>query len=322
MYSSHETDNRPTLPTLELSRSALIERGGWLLAAVLCAAYVAEFAHLRSFPLQDFPNHLARGRIIADALFHHGAQFGSTYALHLMLVPYLLHDLLLSLSIELFGVTGGAAVFVAGVLLSLPLALLFYMHVTRVAPQARLLVFLLSLYLATDWFFVMGFMAFRLALALLIVLAALAELLRRRWSRLLFATYLAVLVLGYSLHLTVPVFLAAMLGVSGVVRVWTRTSSIQRELLLFVPVVAIMALHVGAGWETHSAANPPSADYEWGTWQTKLRYLDYEFERFGSRPAKPMMLMLLFCLFWPVRSALRARAWAKPAVLEHLAIAV
>jgi hypothetical protein len=333
MYSSQETEHTPTMPTLdaarygpaymrELTRSALIERVGWLVAAILCAAYVAEFAHLTSFPLQDLPNHLARGRVIADELFHHGAEFGSTYALHLMLVPYLLHDLLLAFSIELFGVAGGAAVFVSAVLLSLPLALLFYMHVTRVAPQARLLVFLLSLYLSTDWFFIMGFMAFRLALAFLIVLAALAQLLRRRWSGGLFAGYLAALVLGYSLHLTVPVFFAAILGVSGLVRIGCRTSSVKRELLLLAPVLTILAVHVAAGWETHSAANPPSTDYEWGTWHAKLRYLDYEFERFGSRPAKPMMLMLLACLVWPVRRDLRERAWKKPDVLEHLAIAV
>jgi hypothetical protein len=330
MYSSQETDNHPTLDAArygvtrvrELSRSALIERAGWLVAAVLCAAYVAEFAHLRSFPLQDFPNHLARGRIIADALFHHGQQFGSTYALHLTLVPYLLHDLLLAVSIELFGVAGGAAVFASVVLLSLPLALLFYMQVTRVAPQARLLVFLISLYLSTDWFFIMGFMAFRLAVALLVVLAALTQVLRERWDGRAFVAYVLLLGVGYSVHLTVPVFLAGILGMTALVRLWRRTSTIQRELLLFLPIIAILAAHVGAGWEMHSAANPPSTDYEWGTWHTKLRNLDFEFERFGGHPAKPMMLMLFACLLWPVRRQLRTALFRRPAVLEHLAVAL
>jgi hypothetical protein len=56
-------------------------------AALVCAAYVIYFAQLTSLPLQDFPNHLARARIIDDLLFNGGARFGSQFAVQRRRTP-------------------------------------------------------------------------------------------------------------------------------------------------------------------------------------------------------------------------------------------
>ena len=53
-------------------------------AALLCAGYVIYFAQLTSLPLQDFPNHLARARIIDDSLFNGGERFGIEFAVQLL----------------------------------------------------------------------------------------------------------------------------------------------------------------------------------------------------------------------------------------------
>jgi hypothetical protein len=161
----------------------MVHRLGWLAAALICTAYIASLFSLTSFPFQDYPNHLARGAVMADLLFENGARFGHSYDVALSPVPYVLHDLVLAGCIELFGIKTGGALFAALVFMSLPLALLFYLHVTQLAPRAKLFVFLISLYLSADGFFLMAFIGFRLALAEIIVSLALAEMLRRHWSR-------------------------------------------------------------------------------------------------------------------------------------------
>jgi hypothetical protein len=308
--------DRVTLPEV------LSEKAGWIAALLMLGAYIAYFAQLTSFPFQDYPNHLARGAALADLIFHHGERFGRLFEFHFTLVPYILHDLILAACIELFGAAAGGAIFSALVLLSLPLALLFYMRVNNLAPRARWLVFLLALYLATDWFFLMAFMAFRLALALIIVNLALADLLRRSWSLRLFCVYIGVLLVGYLIHLTSIAFFAPLLAVSGFVRLWAGTTSPRRELWLLTPVVALLALHFGLVVDPYSATNPPAYSFFWGGPHTKLRNLTYEFERFDGRPSRPMMLMFAACLLWPIRHAVNRQTLAKPAVLEHLISAI
>src|SRR5262249_41880965 len=52
---------------------ALDGKLGWAVALAIGAAYLILFARLTSFPLQDYPNHVARGVVMADLLFQHGA---------------------------------------------------------------------------------------------------------------------------------------------------------------------------------------------------------------------------------------------------------
>lgn len=300
---------------------ALNGKLGWAIALAICAAYLVFFGRLTSFPLQDYPNHVARAVVMADLLFHHGSRFGQQFTVELMLVPYILGDLVLATAVELCGTAVGGGVFTALVLLSLPCALLFYMSVNRLAPQARLLVFLLSLYLSTDWFFLMGFMAFRLAIAALIITLALADLLRRRWSITLFGIYVCVLVLSYLIHLSWLVFFAIILGLSGAVRWWFGKTSMRREICLMVPVLALMAWQLGFV-PAPDASTPAVYRPERGGLELKFNALLTEFRAFGGHLAEPLILMLALCVFWPVRRAIIERAWMKPAVLEQLAIVV
>lgn len=333
MYQPQNPDSRAYAPPLAPRRAAIappqaltglparIEAVGWAVAWLSCAAYVLYIAQLTSLPFQDYPNHLVRGAVIADLLFHHGARFGEVFDFHLAPLPYILHDLLLAGCVELFGPVAAAGIFNTLVLLSLPGALLFYMHVNNLAPRARWLVFLLSLYLATDWFFLAGFTAFRLALALVVVSMALADMLRARWSAPRFAAYVAVLLLGYLTHLTAPVFFMIALLVSGLVRLPSGRTNLRLELCLLTPAAALLALHFGVLAESHGSAAPPAYTFEWGDRFQKLHGLLHEFERFDGRLAKPMMIALAACLLWPIRRELSWRALKRPAVVEQLALA-
>jgi hypothetical protein len=291
---------------------------GWMAALAMGAAYVLFFAGLTSFPLQDYPNHIARAVIMADLLFHQGARFAQEFAVQLMLVPYILGDLILAACVELFGTAAGAGVFTALMLLSLPCALLYYMSVNRLAPQARLLVFLLGLYLSTDWFFLMGFMAFRMAITALVITLALADSLRGRWSMPMFALYIGVLLLSYMVHLAWLVFFAVILGVSGLARWWFGSTSPRQELWLMLPVLALALWHFGFT-PPQGAGTPAVYQPEWSA-ALKVKAALAEFQGFGGHLAEPLIVMFGLCVLWPVRHVLRERAWMKPAVLEQLAI--
>jgi hypothetical protein len=306
-------------PTQTSDKAALTI--GWSAAALVCAFYLVYFSSLQTPPLQDFPNHLARAVVLSDLLFAHGERFGQMFSLSLVPVPYLLHDLILAGLVRLFGPRVGGTVFIDLVLLSLPLALMYYMWAARLAPHARPLVFVLAFFLATDTYFLLGFMAFRLSLASLIVCFGLIQRLRTDWSGKLFAVYVVALAGGYLLHLTAVMFFAAILAISSFVRLVTRASTLGREVLLCIPLGFILTLHV-ALFPRPAVDIPPTYQFYWGTWAKKLQHLTFEYTRFGSHLDRPMLVLLLACLVWAVRRHFQLSRFQQPAVLEALAIAV
>lgn len=302
--------------------SAWLPIAAYAVAIVMGLAYVGWLVSLHSYPFQDFPNHLARGVALKDLIFQHGAHYSSVFSLHWAPVPYVLHDLALATFIELFGARWGGGLFLAIVLLSLPLALMFYMWAARLAPSARPVVFLLALYLSTDSFFLLAFMGFRLALAFVIVSLGWAQLLRRQWHRGAFALYVITLACGYLIHLTATVFFAPVLAVSSAVHLLYRRSTLRREIYLWIPLALLMLLHVTVLAPARSAANPITYEYYWGTWQFKLQSLGFELSRFASHFDVPMLLLLLACLLWPIRRYLQLHRLRQAAVLEPVAIAI
>jgi len=296
---------------------------GWLAALVVCGAYLCSVVPLSSLPMQDYPNHMARAAVISDLLFHHGAHFGSAFQLHFAIVPYVLPDAILTGAVALFGPAVAGALYTGLVMLSLPCALLFYMHtVDAPAPRARPWVFLVSLYLSTDWFFAMGFMAFRLAIALIVVALALAERLRRQWSSRAFAAYLLVAAIGYLTHVAAVAFLVVALAAAAVVRIVLRKTTLRRELALILPPAALFVAAWYLRGAEHIMSSLPALDDEhWKAFKHNVRNLPYEFTGFDWHPVIPLVLLLAVSLLWPVRRSLRWHALTAPAVLEQLGVA-
>src|SRR5262245_10915928 len=193
---------------------------GWTAGAILAASYVFVLGTLSPLTLQDYPAHLETAVTLADILFHGGSRFGGMFSYHFLFVPYWLGDVVFAALVELLGPQVGGASFLAIVFLSLPCALLYFRRVRGVAGERRRVIFILSLYLATDWFFLMVFLGFRLGLAITIVNLALVTRLRNHWSTRVFVGYAAVVALGYLVHLTTIAFLLPAIGVSGLLRLW------------------------------------------------------------------------------------------------------
>ena len=288
---------------------------------MLAAGYAIALGLLSPLTLQDYPAHLANAVTLADLIFHGGAHFGELFRFHFLFVPYFLGDFALALLVDSLGLQIGGALWIAIIVLSLPCALLFFMRVTGVAAERRALVFILGLYLATDWFFLMGFVSFRLGLAVTIVDLALLTRLRNRWSAGSFILYSALVVVGYLTHLTTIAFLGAAAGVSGLLRLWRRTSSIRTEALLLAPIAVLCAWHFGVAVHytlpSDLAANP----YTWGTLYDKLIRLDTEFIRFHS-PSDLLMLEALIACVVVGAGRVRMRDLREPAVVEMFVLAM
>jgi hypothetical protein len=311
-----------TVEELSAERARLMQSVGWIGGALLLLGYIGFLALCVSAPFQDMPNHLARGVILDDLLLHHGARFGSDFQLSLTPIPYVLHDLLLAGCIELFGVRGGANVFMLLALLSLPAALLFYAHSVRLPRAAWPYILLVSLFLGSDWFFVMGFVGFRLAIACILVSLGLREILQRRWSRGVFVLYVLAALLGYLIHLAAPAFLLVILATSALLRAWNARASVRGELRFLLPIALLLAVHFLVLTPPHSASNPTTYDYFWGAWSGKFKALGFEFHRYGGRSALVMELLLVALLVWPVRRRLRWQWLSQPRVLTALAVAL
>ncbi len=308
---------RPPLPAPRLSDARRLRIAG-ALAIALLVAYGAVLLLLAPLPLQDLPDHVARAVAMNDLLFHGGSRFGSIFHYRFLFVPYLLGDLILTVAVGLWGPVLGGAMWSVLVLLSLPCAVVFYLKVQHTAPDRRVLAVLLSLYLATDWFFLVGFMSFRLAVAMTIATLALAELFRRTRSATRFAAYACALVLGYLMHLSTVVFVGAALGVAALLRLWTRRTEWRTEIALFAPIVAVLMWHFGVANHYRDASDPATSPYQWGTLWGKFVRLDSEFIRFAPHSDELMLLALAACLFALV-GVPNSRQLRNPRVLEALA---
>jgi hypothetical protein len=223
-------------------------------------------------------------------------------------------------AVELFGPTGGSALFTLLVFLSFPCAAVYYLRVRGIDTNDRILVLLLALYLATDWFFLMGFMSFRVSVAMLIATLGPVELLRRKWSHALFVLYVVAIALDYLMHLSPVVFLLVALGVTGPLRLWLRTTTVRTELLLLIPVLAVLAWHFGVASGYREPGDLVTSAYFWGTWSSKFQRVGSQFFHFA--PRTDLLLVATLAAAVLARAGLpRWRDLRQPLVLEMLVLA-
>jgi hypothetical protein len=296
-------------------------RSAWNLATLLAAAYVLVCVHSSALLFQDYPAHLARAVVMEDLFFHHGAQFDAAFQYQFMIIPYILGDLILIAAVHLFGTTAATAIWTTLTLLSLPLAVLFYLWASRTVLDNRAIVLMLCLYLSTDWFFLLGFLNFRLAVALIIFALALVQGLRRQWSVGTFAGYCVLVALGYLMHLAFLVFLAAAVGATGLLRLYLRTTRLRRELAFCTPIGVVLAWHVGSSAYYPAQHEVIAAKYVWGTLHWKLRRLDWDLIRFDERVDVMFILVLAIGLLWTIRRRLTRGALANRDMLDMLVLA-
>jgi len=301
-----------------LSASAF-HKAAWAIALAAAAAYAAVFLEFSPLTLQDFPNHVARAAVIGDLVFHAGARFGQTFQYHFMAVPYILNDLLLGCAIELLGVRSAAAAWSLLVFLSLPFSLLIYMRSKNIRAEDQPLGFLLGLYLATNTCFFRGFLAYCLAVSVIVLALSLEDSLRQRSSPLRFASYCALLGIGYLIHLTTLIFIAAAVAVSTASRAARSELRLRGEVRLYLPIALLLIWHFVL---RHSLPGPETADIHWGGIAGKLRGVDWNFIRFDRRVDRWMMFAALLCLFYKASQRRSPGAGASPHALDMLVLAM
>ncbi len=292
----------------------------WILAVVFLAGYSIAFAWLSPLSLQDYPNHLARAQVIADLIFHHGARFGGAFHYHFVAIPYLLGDLLLAGASELFGIQHAAALWSVFVFLSLPCALLFYLRTTALANDGKTLLLILSAYLSTDWFFLVGFLEFRLGVAASLFALGLSEQVRRRPSVAVLTAYVTVLTLGYLTHLTTLVFVTAALGTSAALRLYRGATRLRTELALLIPCCVLVLWHFSSEEAYRQPGDLVENGYVWGTLLSKFARVASEFWRYRT-PTDAMMACALALSVALYGGRVTRRDLKNPAALELLALA-
>lgn len=294
----------------------------WVLAATFALAYLWLIVQASSLPMQDMPNHLARAVVMADLIFHHGAHFGEQFQFQFMPIPYVLPDIAFATLVEIFGPA------IAGVLwnllswVSVPLAVMFYLRAGASAPLSDHagIVLLLSFLLGTDWFFFMGFVSFRFAIALTVVGLALAQRLRERWSWGTYAALWTVAVIGYFNHLSTILFLGVAIGVTGVVRCIYGKSTLKMEGLLLAPLAAMVVWHVLVATGYNDPADRSINKYRWGLIAGKIRGLYEHWTRYSLRTDLFLIMLAALALLWPLRRRINRRALASIGVIEMLAL--
>lgn len=312
-FAAWQLDGGTAHPAAPSSRAALVLALG-VGVGVLGVAHAALLWALDGLPYQDVPNHLARAVISADLLFDGGRRFGDAYELRPGLAPYVLHDLALTVLVDLLGPYAGARVFTIAVAASLPVAVAVYLRALGHGAYAVLLGALLGLYLGTDWTFLMGFQAFRLSLALTLLALAAWQVHLRTGSARSFAAYSACLAAGYLTHAAALLFVGAGAAAAAALALGRRTTTISRAVSGALPLLAI------AAWQVASAGVAPDGATVWEPARVKLRRVASPFRRF-DRGTDAALLLLLGAAVAALCAAGR-RAWRSARVTTPAALAL
>jgi len=312
------------MPSADSSVAAAIPRRWevYRLVFAACAGLYALFGlSLSNAPFQDLPNHLARGHIIADLLFNNGSLFADKFALDLHITPYLIADLILAALDRLVGIEWTARIWIATAVTALPWSVWFLLGVQGCSHRARLTGSLMAFYLATNWFFVSGFLNYQISLACDVFAYGWFLRAQASGSAKAYVFYVLILTAGYAMHLSSLAFLAAAVGASLGLAVLSGRQSIGRAIVLWLPALVLLALHFGLA-SPHSTVTFAT---DWGTPVSKIKRLLSPVVRFDARWEIPLFGAFLVAALGPLfagglRQTLRSNSEPLLLALVFLAI--
>ena len=265
-----------SLPLAEVD-SQLPVRALWSVTILIAAAYFLLWLWLSNLPFLDFPNHLARAVVMADALFDHGTRFAHAFTVNLSPSTYVLGDLVLASLVQAIGPSLAGPIWAASVFLSLPVSLAYLARSLSLSAVASATAFLIGCYLGSSWFFLAGFFSFQLAVtASLVVAACLCRQCERpSWGRL--AAIILVTVLGYFIHITTVLFVCVLCAVIVV----AYPAPLRRRLVATgVPLLIAACLLI---WGLLDPAAATHGGSDWGGIAGKVLRLASPLVRFTPR---------------------------------------
>jgi hypothetical protein len=270
-----------------------------ILLAVIAGLYVAAFWQLDGLPFMDLPDHLTRATVISGLLSRKASDYSDFFEFQFRFAPYLLGDGILVGLVSLFGLQAAGKLWMLMAMLAPPAALLWVMREHGIRGPRAQIGLALSLYLATDWFFLSGYENYRFAFAL--VLAAIAV-----WRRFLatgsaaaYLLFAVIVVLAYLMHLSGLVLGAAAIGGLCVQRMAAREISLARVVASAAPFAVLL------GWHFLSGGGESGSGFLWGSVSHKLLRLASGVVRFDVLVELP--LFAIFCAVLVLLYAGRAR---------------
>jgi len=281
-----------------------------LVFALVFLLYASFALSLGNAPLQDMPNHLARAHILSDLVFNDGATFGHWFKFNFTFTPYLGGDLVLAALDKCFGVSTTARLWIAASILLLPLSVKFALGAQGSSRITAITGSIVAFYLATDWFFVMGFLNYQLSIAMAIFAYGWFLRARNVDRRAPYWLYLTMVLLGYTWHLSALVFVVAIVGTSLLFSIARRELTIWRAATLVMPPIILLAIHLATTSDVaflHHSNHNTSVSV-WGTWSSKLLHMVEPFLRFRLVPEVALFLALLILMCAPIARSLLLHA--------------
>jgi len=207
-------------------------------------AYTGFFLSLSNVPLLDAPDHLARAVIMKSLWSDPHSPFQGTFSATRFFMPYMLPDLGLILLLRTLGLKLAYPVWSTLTMLALALAIWFYARQLLTTSWAVAAAVLCSGYLATNYFFILGFFAFQWGLAAaFIALGAVEAWRRKKGNGWMILIYMVACFVAYGTHMACFAILAALVGVIGFVRVLRKDQSWVRLGGELFPFAVLIGYH-------------------------------------------------------------------------------
>lgn len=276
--------------------------------AAVGAAYVGLWLALDSLPLLDLPNHLARATILGDLWLDGGRRFGDAFEADLRLAPYILGDVLLAPLTHWLPADVAGRLWLVLLFVGLPLAVDAFLRAFGYRGWQRVAGAGIALFLATDWFFVVGFGAFRLGTigALFALAAWRAAVDRGGWN---FAGFAGLVLACYLAHLASFVMLGVAAGVLTVLELARRRVTLRAAAALGAPFLALIVHYLTLGHgEMQGVVTTGSAS-------EKVVRLAAQFVRFDARLDLVLVAALCGALLWSIRHSRAGDASARSFLL-------
>ncbi len=200
-----------------------------------------------------------------------------------------------------------------------------FLRAYRCSGHAILLASVLSLYLGTDFTFIIGFTSYRLAVALTLVTLAAWHVFLESGSRRAFAAFAAGVGVGFLTHLSATFFTAIGVAVLTVLAMKRRdgaiivpTAVLRRGAAGLAPLLAVVA------WQVSTAGVAPAGGTEWAKPLVKVTGVFLPFHRYDR--ATEAVLVALFAatvvLLVRRRDAASTRRALVPATLAAVCFAL
>jgi hypothetical protein len=284
-----------------------------ILLAAITGLYVAAFWQLDGLPFMDLPDHLTRATVITGLLSPKASDFSDFFEFQFRFAPYLLGDGVLVGLISLFGLQAAGKLWMLLAMLAPPAAMLWLMREYGIRGLRAQIGLALSLYLATDWFFLSGYENYRFALALVLWAIAAWRRFVSSGSAWTYAQFAAIVVVAYTMHLSGLVLGAAAIGGLCLQRMAAREISWAKVIASAAPFALLL------GWHFLSGGGESGSGFVWGSVWHKLLRLASGVVRFDVWVELP--LFAIFCLVLVLLYAGRAGTGVARQAIEFAMLA-